>query len=109
MDVFLRKDADAIISASLRAVLPDEAVHRALRPSSHGAGGSCWLRRQAAWQMAQAAVETLGRVDGGVVITKYGHVKGRTARRDLLRGGPPGPRRERLWPPPNKRWRWCVG
>ena len=30
MDVSLRKDADAIISASLRAVLPDEAVRRAL-------------------------------------------------------------------------------
>ena len=47
------------------------------RPSSHGAGG-CMLvaAGKAAWQMARAAVETLGRVDGGVVITKYGHVKG---------------------------------
>lgn len=26
--------------------------------------------------MAHAAVEVLGRPDGGVVITKYGHVKG---------------------------------
>ena len=31
MDVFLRKDADVIISASLRTVLPDEAVRRALQ------------------------------------------------------------------------------
>ena len=31
---------------------------------------------KAAWQMAHAAVEALGRVDGGVVVTKYGHVKG---------------------------------
>ena len=31
MDVSLRKDADAIISASLWAVLPDEAVRRALQ------------------------------------------------------------------------------
>lgn len=31
---------------------------------------------KAAWQMAHAAVEALGRVDSGVVVTKYGHVKG---------------------------------
>ena len=31
---------------------------------------------KAAWQMARAAVDVLGRVDGGIVITKYGHVKG---------------------------------
>ena len=31
---------------------------------------------KAAWQMTHAAVEALGRVDGGVVVTKYGHVKG---------------------------------
>ena len=31
---------------------------------------------KAAWQMAHAAVAALGSVDGGVVVTKYGHVKG---------------------------------
>ena len=31
---------------------------------------------KAAWQMVKAAVDALGRVDGGVVVTKYGHVKG---------------------------------
>ena len=31
---------------------------------------------KAAWQMAHAALSVLGRVDGGVVITKYGHVRG---------------------------------
>lgn len=31
MSQMLRKDADRIISASLKAVLPDEAVQRALR------------------------------------------------------------------------------
>ena len=31
---------------------------------------------KAAWQMTHAAVEALSRVDGGVVVTKYGHVKG---------------------------------
>ena len=31
MNLTLRKDADAIIAASLKAVLPDEAVRRALQ------------------------------------------------------------------------------
>ena len=31
---------------------------------------------KAAWQMTHAAVEALSRVDGGVVVTKYGHMKG---------------------------------
>ena len=76
MDVSLRKDADAIISASLRAVLPDEAVRRALQTFQPRGGRVVLVAAgKAAWQMARAAVETLGRVDGGVVITKYGHVK----------------------------------
>jgi len=31
---------------------------------------------KAAWQMANAAVKVLDRVDGGIVVTKYGHVMG---------------------------------
>ncbi len=77
MNQNLREDADRIISASLRAVLPDEAVRRALadfRPS----GGRTLLvaAGKAAWQMAKAAVDALGQVDGGVVVTKYSHSMG---------------------------------
>ena len=77
MNQTLRKDADQIISASLKAVLPDEAVRRALK-DFHPAGGRTLLvsAGKAAWQMAKAAVDALGHVDGGVVVTKYGHVKG---------------------------------
>lgn len=109
MDVFLRKDADAIISASLRAVLPDEAVHRALQTFQPRGGRVVLVAAgKAAWQMAQAAVETLGRVDGGVVITKYGHVKGALPGVTCCEAGTRSPTRTAL-PPPNKRWRWCVG
>ena len=66
MNSTLREDADAIIRASLNAVLPDEAVRRALLVAAG----------KAAWQMAHTAVEVLGRVDGGVVVTKYHHGKG---------------------------------
>ena len=77
MDSKLRQDAQAIISASIRAVLPDEAVGRALESFQPGKGRTLLVAAgKAAWQMAQAAVHTLGRVDGGIVITKYGHVKG---------------------------------
>lgn len=76
MDKRLRRDADAIIHFSLNAVLPDEAVRRALKDFRPGKGRVLLAAAgKAAWQMAHAAVETLGRVDGGVVVTKYGHVK----------------------------------
>lgn len=74
MDAVLRSKADEIIKASLQAVLPDEAVQRALR-DYHSEGRTILVAAgKAAWQMARAAVDTLGKVDGGVVVTKYDHV-----------------------------------
>ena len=76
MNLTLRKDADAIIASSLNAVLPDEAVRRALKAFAPRGGRVLLVAAgKAAWQMAHAAVEALGRVDGGVVVTKYEHVK----------------------------------
>ena len=77
MNSTLRRDADAIIRSSLNAVLPDEAVRRALKAFAPRGGRVLLVAAgKAAWQMAHAAVEALGRVDGGVVVTKYGHIKG---------------------------------
>ena len=77
MNTALRRDADAIIASSLKAVLPDEAVRRALKHFSPQGGRVLLVAAgKAAWQMAHAAVKVLGRVDGGVVVTKYGHVRG---------------------------------
>ena len=77
MDIQLRKDAEQIISESIRAVLPDEAVRRTLKDYSPGKGRTLLVAAgKAAWQMARAAADTLGGVDGGVVVTKYDHVKG---------------------------------
>ena len=77
MNPTLRRDADAIIRSSLNAVLPDEAVRRALKAFAPKGGRVLLVAAgKAAWQMAHAAVEALGRVDGGVVVTKYGHIKG---------------------------------
>ena len=77
MNASLRKDADQIVRESIAAVLPDEAVRRTLRDYKPGTGKTLLVAAgKAAWQMAKAAVDTLGQVDGGVVITKYGHVIG---------------------------------
>ena len=77
MNQRLRDDADAIIRASLQAVLPDEAVAKALK-DYRGDGGKTILvaAGKAAWQMAAAAVSVLGAVDEGIVVTKYDHVAG---------------------------------
>ena len=79
MNTTLRQDADTIIASSLKAVLPDAAVRRALESEAfHPQGGRILLVAvgKAAWQMAHTAVAALGRVDEGIVITKYGHVRG---------------------------------
>ena len=77
MNKSLRKDADQIVAASIKAVLPDEAVQRALKSFVPRGGRPLLVAAgKAAWQMANAAVAALGKVDGGVVVTKYDHVKG---------------------------------
>ena len=92
MEQQLRQDADRIIRESLRAVLPDEAVRRALREFSPRGGRTLLVAAgKAAWQMARAAVEALGRVDGGVVVTKYGHVGGKIPGVRCFEGGHPVP------------------
>ena len=74
----LREDCDRIVRSSIRQVQPDEAVRRALRGNSFGSGRLIVVSvGKAAWSMAKAAAELLGeRMDGGIVITKYGHAQG---------------------------------
>lgn len=88
----LREDAQQIISASLNAVMPDEAVQRALQQYQPRGGKTLLVAAgKAAWQMANAAVSTLGQVDGGVVVTKYGHAKGKIPGVDCYEAGHPVP------------------
>lgn len=56
MNQALRKDAQQILASSLQAVLPDEAVQRALRDfEPHGGRVLLVAAGKAAWQMAAAA------------------------------------------------------
>ena len=77
MDNKLRNDANEIIRACLNAVLPDNAVTRALSNLKRTEGKIILVAAgKAAWQMANAAVNELGKVDDGIVVTKYDHVMG---------------------------------
>lgn len=74
----IREDAEFIIKESISAVMPDEAVRQALAGRDFG-GSRLYLiaAGKAAWQMAKAAGDILGKsIHGGLVCTKYGHVKG---------------------------------
>ncbi len=87
----LRKDADEIISASIKAVLPDEAVKRALEGFKRPSGRLLLVSvGKAAWQMAKAAADTL-EFDEGIVITKYGHVMGDIPGVNCFEAGHPVP------------------
>ncbi len=88
----LRKDAEIIIENSIKAVLPDEAVKRALKDFKPSEGKIVLVAAgKAAWQMAAAARKELANIDEGIVITKYGHVKGELEGIECYEAGHPVP------------------
>ena len=92
MDATLRSHADAIISASIQAVKPDEAVRRALEGQNFPGRVFLVAAGKAAWQMAKAAHDCLGsRIDAGVIVTKYDHVMGPIANFLCCEAGHPVP------------------
>ncbi len=92
MNQKLRKDIDYIVENSIKKVLPDEAVARALTNFNYGNGKVILVASgKAAWQMAAAAKDVLKRIDAGIVITKYDHVKGKLDGIDCYEAGHPVP------------------
>lgn len=89
----LRKDADYIIKEAIRQVLPDEAVANALRGKDFGNGKVVVVAAgKAGWQMAKAAFDILkDRIDHGVVVTKYDHVKEAIPHMTCFEAGHPVP------------------
>ena len=89
----LREDADRIVRESIRRVLPDEAVSRALAGKDFGNGRVYVVAAgKAAWQMANTAAEILGdRMEAGVAVTKYDHVKGLIPGMKCFEAGHPVP------------------
>lgn len=92
MNSKLRSHADTIVKEAVAAVLPDEAVRRALR--ERPLTGKVYLvaAGKAAWQMARAAAQCLeGGIAAGVVVTKYGHVMGEIPACTCFEAGHPVP------------------
>ena len=92
MDQLLRSHGDTIIKASITAVLPDEAVKRALDGQTFPGRVLLVSAGKAAWQMAKAAYDFLGeRIERGVVVTKYDHVMGPIGNFQCFEAGHPVP------------------
>lgn len=92
MGASLRKDAETIIADSIRDVQPDSAVIRALKETTLNGKIKLVAAGKAAWQMAKAASNYLGeRLEQGIVITKYGHVRGELPRIRCCEAGHPVP------------------
>ena len=73
----LKQDARHIALGAVEAVMPDNAVKRALQNISLRSNVYLVAVGKAAWQMAAAAVKYLDfPVKDGIVLTKYDHVKG---------------------------------
>lgn len=90
MNQKLRYEAQQIIEYAIGKALPDRAVADALEKMN--ISGNIYLVAigKAAWQMANAAVHYLNQpLAGGIVLTKYGHVKGPVPGICCFEGGHP--------------------
>lgn len=89
MQKTLRQDALHLIDETLKKVMPDTAVKRALK--DHAFPGRIFVVSigKAAWTMAKAASEVLPTIAGGIVLTKYGHSQGPLPGFTILEAGHP--------------------
>lgn len=88
----LRRDAERIVRTAIASVLPDRAVERALEGMTFPGRVFIAAVGKAAWQMCRAAVECLQvPVAEGVVVTKYGHVRGPIGGITCVEAGHPVP------------------
>ena len=92
MNRILRDHSDQIVREAIAAVQPDAAVQRALENMQFPGRVLLVAAGKAAWQMAKAASDCLGsRIENGVVVTKYDHVKGPIANFACYEAGHPVP------------------
>ena len=92
MNALLRSHADQIVREAIAAVQPDAAVRRALSGLEFPGRVLLVAAGKAAWRMAKAASDCLGgRIEAGVVVTKYGHVMGPVANYSCFEAGHPVP------------------
>ena len=71
----LRKDAEIIINEAITEVLPDKAVKEALKDFKKPEGKLIMVAvGKAAYTMGKTAAEIVD-IDGGIIISKYNHIK----------------------------------
>lgn len=88
----LKEDAIVIIEESIKAVLPEASVIKALDKKNFTGKVVVIAVGKAAWNMANATKNTLGnRISKGVVVTKYGHSKGEIEGFEIIEAGHPIP------------------
>ena len=88
----IRADALKIVEEAIHAVLPDNAVKRALEGREFPGKVYLVAIGKAGWQMGAAACECLGdKLEKGIVITKYGHVKSELPKTVCYEAGHPVP------------------
>ena len=92
MNEKLRRDAEAIVRATISSVLPDRAVERALSRMTFPGRVFLVAAGKAAWQMSRAAVSCLQMpISGGICVTKYDHVMGPIEGVECIEAGHPVP------------------
>ena len=92
MNGLLRKDAEEIVRSAVSAVLPEEAVKRALEGKNFPGRVFLIAVGKAAPRMALAAADVLdGRVETGLVISKYGHFTEKMRGMRCIEAGHPVP------------------
>lgn len=89
----LREDAQFVINAAVAEAHPKKAIRRAIGELRlYGGRLRVLAIGKAAWSMAEAVLEVLGdRIDCGLVITKYGHSKGKLSHFTIMEAGHPVP------------------
>lgn len=87
----MREDAQCIVDQAIHAVLPDEAVQRALQGKVFSGRVFLIAVGKAAWQMAKTASACVAPLAGGIVVTKYQHARGAIPDCDIIEAGHPVP------------------
>lgn len=88
----IRQDALGIIKSSMDAVLPEAAVHAALKNRAITKAVTVIAIGKAAWRMAEASYSVLGeKIKQGLIVTKYGHSQGTLPKFEIIEAGHPIP------------------
>lgn len=88
----MRLDAQAVIARTIEDVLPMKAVRKVLEKIKLDKPVYVFAIGKAAWEMADEAVRFLGnRIVEGIVVTKYGHSRGKIPGVRIMESGHPMP------------------